>query len=228
MDSGFDVPVSGYTLYMSSLKKELTEALRNRDYTRVTELALNDKRTFGKLIAIAYNKDELLCWRAIEAIGPAAAAVSRDNVAAVRNVVQRLIWSAREESGGMGWSTPELLAEIVIAAPRKFADIPPIIMSLHSEDEEKVFLKGVLWAAGRMGEAGITEIPGSEEVITDSLKSEDPSVRGLAVWAAVRAGVHPDGLISGLSGDQDSLTIYEDGELVQRTVGELAQQAIAA
>ena len=125
-----------------SLKNELKQALLAGDHARVAELAIADKRTFGKLVALAYNKDELLCWRAIEAIGAAAAAVAKEDQASVRNAVQRILWSAREESGGMGWSAPELLAEIAIAAPRYFPDIPPIIISLHSEDEERVFLKG--------------------------------------------------------------------------------------
>ncbi|MHB1325713.1 MAG: DVU0298 family protein [Thermoleophilia bacterium] len=211
-----------------SLKNELKQALLSGDYARVAELASADKRTFGKLVALAYNKDELLCWRAIEAIGAAAAAVAKENQASVRNTVQRILWSAREESGGMGWSAPELLAEIAIAAPRQFPDIPPIIISLHAEDEEKVFLKGVLRAAGRMGEAGITGIAGSDRIIRDCLENEDPAVRGMAVWAASRAGVNAREAIGGLTGDDGKLTIYENGELVQRSVGELAREALTA
>ena len=212
----------------TSLKHELVEALLERDEVRIARLALSDKRTFAKLIALAYRKDELLCWRAIEAIGAAARAVAAEDKAAVRNVVQRILWSAREESGGMGWSAPELLAEIVIAAPNAFPDIPPIIVSLHSEDEEKVFLKGVLRAVGRMGESGITDIPGSEELIRKSLAHEDTEVRGLAVWAARRAGVSAPEAMRRLAQDEGELTIYEDGELVGATVGELAREALAS
>ncbi|MHB9053315.1 MAG: DVU0298 family protein [Thermoleophilia bacterium] len=212
----------------SSLKSELLQALRKRDDERIAGLARRDKRTFAKLIAMAYNKDELLCWRAIEAMGAAARAVAVDDNAAVRNVVQRILWSAREESGGMGWSAPELLAEIAIAAPRYFPDIPPIIISLHSEDEENVFLKGVLWAAGRMGEAGIAGIAGSEELIRKSLAHEDSAVRGIAAWAAGRTDIDAREALDGMSGDESSLTIYKDGQLASTTVGRLAQEALAA
>ena len=212
----------------TSLKNELQMALLARDDERIAELAIGDKRTFAKLIAAAYKKDELLCWRAIEAMGAAARAVVAGDQAAVRNVAQRILWSAREESGGMGWSAPELLAEIVIAAPRSFPDIPPIIISLHSEDEEKVFLKGVLWAAGRMGEAGITDIAGSDELIVRSLAHEDPEVRGLAAWAAARTGVKAAGELAAMAGDEGRLSIYEDGQLIDTNVGRLAQAALAA
>jgi len=212
----------------ASLKNELRHALLAEDYERIAALALGDRRTFSRLVALAYNKDDLLCWRAIEAMGVAALAVASGNQQIVRNVVQRILWSAREESGGMGWSAPELLAEIAIAAPRYFPDIPPIIISLHSEDEEKVFLKGVLRAAGRMGEAGITGISGSDDVIRKSLEHEDPAVRGLAVWAASRAGVDEQETIGAMTGDDGELRLYEDGELVLTTVGALARQALAA
>jgi len=212
----------------ASLKNELRHALLAEDYERIAALALDDRRTFSRLVALAYNKDDLLCWRAIEAMGVAARAVASGNQQIVRNVVQRILWSAREESGGMGWSAPELLAEIAIAAPRYFPDIPPIIISLHSEDEEKVFLKGVLRAAGRMGEAGITGISGSDDVIRKSLEHEDPAVRGLAVWAASRAGVDEQETIGAMTGDDGELRLYEDGELVLTTVGALARQALAA
>lgn len=212
----------------ASLKKELKNALLAEDYERVAALALDDKRTFSKLVALAYNKDDLLCWRAIEGMGAAARAVAAENREAVRNVVQRILWSAREESGGMGWSAPELLAEIAIASPRYFPDIPPIIVSLHSEDEEKVFLKGVLRAVGRMGEAGITDIPDCDALVRKSLKHEDPAVRGLAVWAASRVGIEADETIGAMTGDDGELLLYEDGELVQKTVGALAQEMLKA
>lgn len=212
----------------ASLKSELKQALIAGDYEQIAAMALNDKRTFSKLIALAYNKDDLLCWRAIEAMGVAARAVAVEDRETVRNVVQRILWSAREESGGMGWSAPELLAEIAIASPRYFPDIPPIIVSLHSEDEEKVFLKGVLRAVGRMGEAGITAIPDCDELIRKSLEHEDPSVRGLAVWAASRTGADETEAIGALTGDDGELLIYADGELFETTVGALAREALAA
>ena len=71
-----------------------------------------------------------------------------------------------------------------------------------AEDEEKVFLKGVLRAAGRMGEAGITDISGCDEIVADfAARIEDPEVRGLAVWAASRAGVNAGDIIRGLTTD---------------------------
>lgn len=199
------------------------------DYEAIADIAVADPKALNKLISFALNKNELICWRAIEAMGYAAGKLSQDNLTAVRNTVKRILWSAREESGGMGWSAPELLGEIVRGNPRGFADMPPIIVSLHTEDEEGVFLRGVLWAVRRMAEAGVVGIEGADEVILLGLKREEADIKGLAVMAA--AVLRPDGsaeILSGLTGDTDSFRYYEDGDFAETTVGELAQKALAA
>lgn len=201
----------------------MLRALAAGDYSEVARMAADNQRVFGKLIAFTFDKEDVLCWHAIAAMGVCAAAVCKSDVSRVRNVVQRLIWSAREESGGMGWSAPELLAEIACASPIQFPDIPPIIVSLYVEDEEKVFLKGVLWAIARMGAAGIQEVPGAAEVVTSSLDDSDPQVRGLAVRAAIEARIEGTAKrLQELVGDPGRLMIFESGRLKQKTVAELA------
>ncbi len=84
----------------ASLKEEIKKALLERDFEKVAQRALADKKVFRMLISLAYDKEELLCWRTIEAVGRAAGAVAGKDPAMVRDIVQRLIWSVREESGG--------------------------------------------------------------------------------------------------------------------------------
>lgn len=210
---------------ISSLKNRITAALAARDYDEVARLAVSDRRALTKLVALAYiDKDDVMCWRAIEAMGAAAAAVAKKDAQRLRNLVQRILWSAREESGGMGWSAPELLAEIASASPRQFADIPPIIVSLHVEDEEKVFLKGVLWAIARMAEAGITEVPGAEEVVLRALEDSDPQVRGLAARAAVLASIGAAASkLKDLAEDEGRFVIYRDGGMEEESLAKVAR-----
>lgn len=211
------------------LKKAVREALAAADFERVTQLALDNRKVFGILMSLSFNKEDLICWRAIEAMGIASSRVASErDPELVRNAVRRIIWSAREESGGMGWSAPELLGEIVRGSPRAFTDIPTIILSLHTEDEEGVFLKGVIWALGRMAEAGITGVEGAESLVLDSLASTDPRARGLAAWAAGKLEISravED--LRGLEDDQAEFSIYRERELVRTTVGREASAALA-
>jgi len=209
---------------LASLKEEVKEALGALDFGRIEELALEDKKVFRILISLAYDKEDLLCWRAIEAIGKAAGAVAGKDPSAVRNVVQRLIWSVREESGGIGWSAPEMLGEIVINSPRTCADIPPIILSFH---EEESFLKGVLWAVARITAAGIDGMEGSFQVAMKALDHKDPSVRGLALRALPRFRIAEVAQkVKRMIGDEGRCMIYENHGLVETKVGEIARMAL--
>jgi len=211
------------------MKQKLISALDAQDYDEVARLALADRRALTKLIGLATDKNDVRCWRSIEAMGIASAAVvSHGDVQRVRNLVQRILWSAREESGGMGWSAPELLAEIASASPRQFPDIPPIIVSLFCEDEENVFRKGVLWAIAHMAEAGITDVPGAVEVVLDSLENADAQVRGLAVRAAALAGIDvASDKLQGIGRDESLYVIYRNGELQQEPVADAAKTALS-
>lgn len=206
---------------MASLKEEIRECLQTADFERVGRLALEHKQVFRILISLAYDKEELLCWRAIEAMGRAAETVGRKDPSAVRTVVERLLWSMRDESGGIGWSAPEMLGEIVINSPQTCADIPPIILSFH---EEESFLKGVLWAVGRITDAGMNGIEGSLGVVIRALDHKDSLVRGLALYAVPKNRIDEVAeRVQHMVGDKGRCRIYKNHELMATTVGDIAR-----
>ncbi len=209
---------------MNSLKEKLKDALMKADFEAVARLALDSKKVLSILISFTYDKEDLLCWRAIEATGKAAGVLVEESPSAVRNIVQRLIWSVSEESGGIGWSAPEMLGEIVRNSPQVFADIPPIILSFH---EEENFLKGVLWAMGRIAESGTDNVKGCSDLCLKSLDHHDPLVRGLAVYTGSRLGSQEiTEKIKDMIYDEGRFTIYENHNLVEKTVGDAAKMAL--
>ena len=210
------------------LKKEVRQALAEADFQSIARLAVENRKVLGILISQSFNKDDVMCWRAIEAMGIAAAEVSKKNDPALaRNAVTRIIWSAREESGGMGWSAPELLGEIVRGSPRAYPDLPTLILSLNGEDEEGVFLRGVLWALGRMAEAGVTDVEGARKLVLDSLVDPEPRTRGLAARAAGRMTLDEAiGTLRAMEDENCGFIIYEDTEFVETSVGREAAGAL--
>jgi len=207
-----------------SLRGKIIDALRAGDFEKVTGLALEDKKTFRILISLAYDKEDLLCWRAIEAIGKAAGAVAEKDPSSVRNIVQRLLWSMGEESGGVGWSAPEMLGEIVIHSTQTCGDIPPILLSFHVEES---LIKGVLWAIGRIAGSGVKGMEGASEIALQSLGHKDPSVRGLALYA-IRELDFPGAAdkVKGMVHDGGRLSIYEEHVLRETTVGDMARRVL--
>ncbi|MFN3395771.1 MAG: DVU0298 family protein [Thermodesulfovibrionales bacterium] len=207
---------------MAGLKDNIKAALLKPDFDSIVSMALKEKRVFRILISLAYDKTELICWRAIEAIGKAAGALKKKDPDFVRNIVQRLLWSLSEESGGIGWSAPDMLGEIVINAPDVFPDIPPIILSFKDEES---FLPGVLRAMGRIAEAGINGIDRSlcRDIIIRSLNDKSPFVRGIAIWAASMLQLKDlKDEVSSLLKDEESFLLYEDHGLKEIRVKEMA------
>jgi hypothetical protein len=206
------------------LKDEIRDALRKKDLGHVARLAGENRKVFSILISLAYDKDDVLCWRAIEAMGKAAGAVAAEDPTSVRTVVQRLLWSMRDEAGGIGWSSPEMLGEIVRNAPEPFRDIPSIILSFQ---DEEMFLEGILWAVGRIAGAGIALDGDGADLVIRCLDHEDPQVRGLAIMAASRMRPEQErGKIAAMTADGGRTRIYDDHELRETTVGALAAGAL--
>lgn len=221
---------------MTPLKQNIKDALLSGDFRRIEQLALENKKVLSLLISFTYDKEDVLCWRAAEALGRACGAVAKVDEAATRNIVQRLLWSMSEESGGIGWSAPEVLGEIVINNPVLCADVPPILLSFQ---EEENFLGGILRAIGRIAESGIAGAGCPSELAINSLQDKDPSVRGLALYALSklmaldpgskgRGNGHCDlmGIINNMTRDEGLFMIYEDLELKKSKVSDFALEVL--
>jgi len=207
---------------MVSKKKEIRRLLEQKDFSALEKLPSIEKN-ISILISLSYDKQSALSWRAIEAIGLLTAALAKTNPDRIRNIVGRLLWMIRDESGGIGWSVPEILGEIVRNNPVLCQDIAPIIASFH---DEKMLTPGVLRAMGRVGRINDETIRYAVPIIRSYLDADDPVVRGLAVNAAAEMG-DTDSLmlLDGIKQDSREISLYEDGELVKTTVGRLSAEA---
>ena len=67
----------------------------------------------------------------------------------VRIYIRTLFWSMNEESGGIGWSSPQTIAEIIVHIP-ELIDPYGSMMIAHSI-EEPPLMKGGAWGIGRLG-----------------------------------------------------------------------------
>jgi hypothetical protein len=207
----------------ATLKKKVITALESQDYDSLFDLLSEHNRTMRIIIALTYDKQKLLAWRAIEGIGILSKTIAAEDPQEVRNLVGRLLWMIRDESGGIGWSSPEMLGEIVRNNPELCADIAPIIISFH---EEEPLLPGILWAAARIGEINRELMLPSVEDILPFLKHHSPAIRGLAAFAAGMIGAkeaHPE--LSGMASDSNIVLLYDKGALTEKTVGENGDRA---
>jgi hypothetical protein len=203
-----------------SARKEIARLLEGSNYTGLLEMAKDRRNIAALLISFTYDKENLLCWRAIEGIGLLAAEIAKTDPTEARHLAQRILWMMREESGNNAWSAPEMLGEIVRNCPDEFSDLAPIIASFH---DEELFRRGVMRAILRIGEKRPDLIRPSASIAVRYLGAADAVVRCYAVLIAgqLRLTEYED-VIEELSGDPDEVAIYRDGDLRITKVGQIA------
>ncbi len=86
----------------------------------------------------------------------------------------------------------------------------------------------MLWGVGRLTHTRPECTQTAAGFLLPYMKSEDPNLRGLAVWAVspmLSAEAIPQ--LQQLADDPAGLMLYHDGQLAQYSVGRLAWQALA-
>ena len=212
------------------MKKRLRHLLQKHHLEEIADLALSKRRVLGLLISLTYDRDPLIGWRAIEAMGVAAELVAQNDPDCVRDLLRRLHWLISEESGGICWHAPEAMAEIVHRNAETFRDYVPIIVWLLREmaEEDLIhFRAGILWAIGRLGPLADKQFDSVAPATRSCLDHADPQVRGMAVWCMVQCGRRQ--LLAAredLLADDAPVTFYKDGQLDDTSVSQLVRHAL--
>lgn len=212
------------------MKRELRQLLTERRLDAISALAAQKRRVLGSLLGLTFDADPLIGWRAVEAMGAAAARIADVEPGPVREHLRRLRWLLNDESGGICWRAPEAMAEIIRHRPALFADYVPLVIHLlleMAEEDLRHFRAGILWAIGRLGASGDDYVSEVFPAITAALDHPDPQVRGMSVWCLERLG--QIGILAGRSDlrtDDGAVELYEDGVLVHTSVGRLSRRAL--
>jgi len=183
----------------------------------------------GSLVAALLELDDLLRWRAVEALALIAAdqAASGD-LDRARELIRRQFWSMMEESGNIAWHAPEAIGEIICRVP----DLAPEFLSQLAGYDEDPFSPGLAWALARLAPAQPRLVGEELERIQRWLAHPDPLVRGNAALALGRLGRAADAreALGALVDDAAPVIRYDfaGGELVQTSVGALARAALAS
>ena len=198
----------------------------------IAHRATERRRILPTLVALTFDRDVQVCWRAIEALGMACSEVSREDPAYVLEQLRRLYWLISEESGGICWRAPECLAEIVSRQPKRFADYLPIAFHLLvtlEEEDLRHFRAGALWSTGRLAAHAGDQIGDVLPAVLAALENPDPQVRGMAVWCLQQAGetARLEGRAD-LLGDEGPVELYVDRRVVSLTVRQLVERALGA
>lgn len=215
------------------LKKRILLLLKNNDVENSLKEICNlpARQAVNPLFSFFYNTDELVKWRAINAMGAVTANLAERNMESARVIMRRLLWNLNDESGGIGWGSPEAMGEIMVRNERLADEYSSILVSYISSDgnfiEHEFLQRGVLWGLGRLAHARPHLVKESAPFLVSYLQSQDAILRGIAAWAAEPLGnkiILP--ALERLSDDNAKLNIFLDQRIVECSVSWLAIKAI--
>lgn len=125
----------GFISFMK-LKRKLVwkELLQTRDRTLWRAQARKMRDPFGTLLSLTYEPDDLIRWRAIEAIGILAGELAGKDLERIRELIRRQFWLMNDESGGLNRSAPEIIAEILVNVPPLSDEFSGFLVSYLNEE----------------------------------------------------------------------------------------------
>lgn len=160
--------------------KPLLEILRAGDFSRLDDWARVTRNAMSVVSTLVYEEDDLTRWRAIEALGRLAAKEGEGNIAAVREIVRRLFWAMNEESGSVGWHSPEAIGEILANAPELLDEYGPMLACYLKNSP---FERGAHWAIARLSRLRPDLFTDTAGVLAGSLDDRDPFIQAHAALA---------------------------------------------
>lgn len=216
-----------------ALKKKIQALLEqpNLDEALAVIMQMPARQAVNPLFSSFYSGEELLRWRAITAMGIVVSRLAETEIESARVVMRRLIWNLNDESGGIGWGSPEAMGEITARSRRLAEEFGCMVVSYIREDgnylEHEVLQRGALWGVGRLAGRYPDLTEGAIGHLKPYLETDDPWLRGLGAWAAGNVGdTTCRDLLVDLALDSSEMKIFRKSIIEKITVGGLAAGAL--
>jgi hypothetical protein len=214
------------------LKRILGVELSNDPFGAALERIgrISPKQAVSPLFGFFCNRDPLVRWHAVTAMGMVTARLAEEDPESARVVLRRCMWNLNEESGGIGWGCAEAMGESLARSAAFAREYGCILLSYLDPQgnfiDHPALQEGVLWGVGRMARARPAIVAGCTRLLKPFLSDPAPALRGLAAWAAgATADETLTASLEGLAGDEAPFALYEDERLGRTTVGAVVRRA---
>ncbi len=215
------------------LKKHVLDLLRQDDLDNTIQqiCSLPLRQVINPLISFLYNSDETVKWHAVSAIGAVVNKMADEDIESARIIMRRLVWNLNDESGGIGWGSPEAMGEIMarnkILAEEYSVIILSYIKPCTNYIENMNLQKGVLWGLARFAGVRPELVKVQIPYLAPFVSSKDPVLRGLALWLISTLKMRPARkAIEKLVNDNGEIKIYTGGSFEEYTIAELANMVL--
>ena len=221
------------TMRGRELKRYINELLRSADPVS----ALNELKRFPALkvinvfFSLLYSTDKRIKGTAVTAMGFFVDKIADENIEDARVIMRRLMWNLNDESGGIGWGSPEAMGEILACNKILAEEYSHILLSYAMEDgnylEHEMLQRGLLWGIGRLAQVRPHFIQDFSQYLIPYLEAKDADVRGLAAWITGLIDMkEASPYLKKLRKDSSEIDIYIDQKILKFRINDLAAKAL--
>jgi len=209
------------------IKQRVDDLLIKRDFETLIVLCERNRSAWQEVRYRLYSLDERLRWAAIEATAKLMEQWWKSGKEEkVRNHIRTLFWSMTDESGGIGWSAPQAVAEIIATIP-EIIDPYGSMMIAHTIDEPPL-INGCLWAIGRLGRLIAGPIDSFQEQILAVFQIDEAETLGLLSRAMGEAGFYPAiPYLKKISSRTEPVRVYITGHFLVKPLSGWVEEALS-
>ena len=216
-----------------SLKKQLFDLLNQGDSDKaLAEMGrLPPRQIINPLLSFIQSGNEKVKWGSVKAIGHVVGQLADRDLEAARVIMRRLMWTLNDESGGIGWGSPEAMGEIMAIHRGLAQEYAHILISYAREDgnylEHEGLQRGLMWGIGRLSETRPELVRESAGLFLAYLESRDAVIRGLAVRLMGLLRVkEAQPVLQTLAEDESAIALVIENRLAATRVKDLAAEAL--
>jgi len=220
-------------LYGRALKQRAYELLAegDADLAEREMCQMPARKVINPLFSLLYHRDESIKWAAVSSMGGVVRKLADEDMEAARIIMRRLMWNLNDESGGIGWGSPEAMGEILARHADLAGEYAPILKSYARKNgnylEHELLQRGLIWGIGRISQVRPHLVRDAAGDLIPYLESPDATVRGLTAWTMGLLGVAEarQGL-ERLREDEAEIQNYVNRRLLTRLVKDLASESL--
>ena len=202
-------PAAGEELANSERKASLEDLLKQKRF--------NEIKKPSRIISFLYHPDELLRFRAAEALGYLCKGEK------AREIILRLFWHLSDESGGYCVGAPLGIAEIGRSNPEIFEGFKNMFVSLL--DNWEVERKYVAYGIGITAEIIRNAYPDPASKLREKISEiENAEFRAYALWALKKLGEGIGGLIERFKDSEELINFYNGERILRLKFRDFIQQ----
>jgi hypothetical protein len=216
-----------------ALKQRVRHLLQSDDLENAIEelCRFPGRRVINPLFSLLYDRCEKIKWAVVSAMGAVVSKLADEEVEEARIIMRRLMWNLNDESGGIGWGSPEAMGEILARHEGLAREYSHVFTSYTMKDwnylEHEMLQRGLLWGIGRLGQVRPELLKDAEPHLLHYLDSKDTQVRGLAVWVmGILRIKEARQRLDHMREDDNLVQIYYHHEIVERRIMDLANDAL--